>query len=275
MVGVDAGGSATRVVVCGGRTCEPSGARASMNALLTKDIPAQLAAIAREERADRIGVGMPGVRAAGTAAELSAATEALSGIPVVVVEDVEAARAGAFLGGPGIVVAAGTGTVALGSDGTGLSRAGGHGFLLGDEGGAYWIGRQAVACALRHADRYGDCSPLGDAIMRQTGGDLASLVARVHRAPADRSLLASLAPLITAAAETDADARRITDAAADHLVELARIVAARVGDVPVAGIGGVFESARIWDRFSTRCAAARPLAQPSVGAALIAARRLT
>ena len=56
----------------------------------------------------------------------------------------EAALLGAFDGGPGIVVIAGTGSTALGraADGA-LCRVGGHGYLLGDEGSGYWIGNQA------------------------------------------------------------------------------------------------------------------------------------
>jgi N-acetylglucosamine kinase-like BadF-type ATPase len=47
-----------------------------------------------------------------------------------------------------VVVIAGTGSAAFGWNGESQARAGGHGFLLGDEGSAYWIGRAAARAAL-------------------------------------------------------------------------------------------------------------------------------
>ena len=62
---------------------------------------------------------------------------------VTVISDVEAAHLGALGGRPGILLLAGTGSMALGRDARGRwARAGGWGPLLGDEGSAFWIGRE-------------------------------------------------------------------------------------------------------------------------------------
>ena len=46
---------------------------------------------------------------------------------------------------PGVVIIAGTGSIAYGHNGQGqAARAGGWGYVLGDEGSGYWIGRHAL-----------------------------------------------------------------------------------------------------------------------------------
>jgi N-acetylglucosamine kinase-like BadF-type ATPase len=73
--------------------------------------------------------------------------------PVVVVGDMEIALEAAFGTGPGVVVIAGTGSIAYGRDAQGnTARAGGWGFAIGDEGSAHWIGREAVSAVLRKSD---------------------------------------------------------------------------------------------------------------------------
>lgn len=73
--------------------------------------------------------------------------------PIVVVGDMEIALQAAFDTGPGVVVIAGTGSIAYGRNEEGkTARAGGWGFAVGDEGSAHWIGRAAVIAVLRAAD---------------------------------------------------------------------------------------------------------------------------
>ena len=205
-------------------------------------------------------------------------------MPVRVAADMTVAWLGAFLGRPGIVVAAGTGSFAVGGhDLASLRRAGGNGFLVGDEGSAYWLGREAVRAALADVDGTGPPTGLRMLIERQTGLDLASLVRTVHSSPGDRSVLAGLAPLVTRAAgdgapgsgdgaggEGDPVARRIVESAADALADLARSIQRQFGPLPVAAVGGVLAG-------PLRCHLARrvplqdPAAEPAVGAALLAA----
>ncbi|MFD1541824.1 hypothetical protein ACFSJ0_32575, partial [Nonomuraea guangzhouensis] len=74
---------------------------------------------------------------------------------VMITTDVVTSHAGAFSGGPGVVLAAGTGAIALGVSTAGGSGArpavvrqvDGWGFLYGDAGGGYWIGRRGLEAA--------------------------------------------------------------------------------------------------------------------------------
>ncbi|HEY7279166.1 MAG TPA: BadF/BadG/BcrA/BcrD ATPase family protein, partial [Trebonia sp.] len=195
-----------------------------------------------------------------------------TGRPVRVTGDGETAWLGAFGAAPGIAVFAGTGSGAMGRDGERWARAGGHGFLLGDEGSAYWIGRAAANAALRWEDGMGGSAALRDAVVEASGRDLTALVKDVHSHPAERDRLALLAPVVTALAGEDETARRIAIEAAGHLAELAAAVGRKLGPLPVCGIGGVLHAPVIWDRFVELTGAVRPLAPPEVGAALLAGR---
>jgi N-acetylglucosamine kinase-like BadF-type ATPase len=272
LLGIDAGGSATRaVIVADGRVTERFTAP-PMNALLSLDLTDRLAELISAAGASAAGVGLPGMRSPADAARLGTELTRRAGYPVRVTWDGETAWLGAFCTQPGIAVFAGTGSGALGGDGERWARAGGHGFLLGDEGSAYWIGRAAANAALRWEDGTGGSAALRDAVVEACGSDLDALVEDVNSHPAERGRLALLAPVATALAGQDETARRIALEAAGHLAELASAVRRRLGPLPVCGMGGVLRAPVIWDRFAELTGAVRPLAPPEVGAALLAGR---
>jgi glucosamine kinase len=242
-----------------------------MNALLTTGFADQLHRIIAAANPNAAGIGLPGVHATGQAHELSQALTQQTGIRVHVTGDADTARHGAFLGAPGLVVIAGTGSAALGWDGERFARAGGHGFLLGDEGSAYWIGREAVRAALRWEERRGGSELIHRTVTQATGPDLEVLISEVNAHPADRARLAALAPAVTAIAGPDPEAGRIIECAAEQLAGLAESIRRRLGPLPVAGAGGVFRNPALWARFAELTGAARPLAPAAVGAALLAA----
>ena len=100
------------------------------------------------------GLGLAGLRGPDHATDLGARLAAATGVDVVVVDDTEAALAGAFGAGPGVIVIAGTGSNALGQSGDGrTARAGGYGFLVGDEGSAYWFAESGNARCVALARR--------------------------------------------------------------------------------------------------------------------------
>lgn len=270
ILGIDAGGSSTRAVVVQEGRITGSLRAGPMNALLTRGIAERVADLARRVDPVAIGLGMPGVRSDAVAQRIGEAIACLVGCPVRVTSDAQVAMLGAFLGAPGLVVVAGTGSVALGSDGDRMARAGGHGFLLGDDGGAYWIGREAVRAALRWEDSMGGSEALYRGVLRASGRGLRDLINAVHANPAERNLLACIAPMVTEVAATDAGAREIAREAAAHLAELARAVQMRIGALAVSGVGGVFEAPVVWSMFAEVTGACRPLAAPAVGAALLA-----
>jgi N-acetylglucosamine kinase-like BadF-type ATPase len=243
-----------------------------MNALLTTDLAGRLLGLITTEGATATGIGMPGLRSPTESARLSRELAEQAGCPVQVTSDGQAAVLGAFGTAPGIAVFAGTGSGAMGYDGQRWARAGGHGFLLGDEGSAYWIGRAAANAALRWEDGMGGSRALHEAVISTTGTQLAGLVDGVHSHAAERGRLTMLAPLVTELAAVDEAARRIADQAAVHLAELALAVRRELGPLPVCGLGGVLRAPVIWDRFAGLTGAVRPLAPPEVGAALLAWR---
>jgi glucosamine kinase len=276
ILGVDAGGSGTRVVILEGGTVTPQSAGPPMNALLTDGFAGQLGEIIRAAGATAAGIGLPGLRQPDQARQLGETLTRQTGCPVHVTSDADSAQAGAFLGAPGVVVIAGTGSAAFGSDGARHARAGGHGFLLGDEGSAYWIGRAAVRAALRWADGMGGSALIHDAVVQATGDGLDALIGVVSTHPAERDRLTVLAPVITGLAAEDPEARTIARRAAGHLAALAGAVRRRLDPgrpLPVAGAGGVFGAPVIWDRFAELTGATRPLAPAAVGAALLAGQR--
>jgi N-acetylglucosamine kinase-like BadF-type ATPase len=270
LLGIDAGGSRTKVVLLEAGQVTGLPDRPPMNSLLTENLTERLHAIIRAAAPTAAGIGIPGLRSLSQGHQLGAALTRLTGCEVRVTSDSQVARLGAFRDAPGIVVIAGTGSSALGFDGQRWERAGGHGFLLGDEGGAYWIGCAAVRAALRWEDGRGGSELIHQTVTQATGCSLDALIRAVHSSPSERNRLAVLAPVITELAAADTEALRITEEAARHLAALAQAVQRRLGPLPVAGVGGVFEAPLIWDRFTELTGATRPLAPPAVGAAMLA-----
>jgi glucosamine kinase len=272
LLGIDAGGSATRVVLVADGQVVSALLAAPMNALLTGSLEDRLLELIKPSGATAAGIGMPGLRSAREVARLSEALSRRAGCPVHVVADGETAVLGAFGAAPGIAVFAGTGSGAMGWDGRRWVRAGGHGFLLGDEGSAYWIGRAAVNAALRWEDGMGGSAALHRAVIQASGCDLAALVKDVHSHPAERTKLALIAPFVTELAAEDDAARQIARHAAGHLAELAETLRRSLSPLPVSGLGGVLRAPVVWDRFAELTGAVRPLAPPEIGAAILAWR---
>lgn len=274
-LGIDAGGTGLRTAWIAGGRLETAEVEHGFNFLLDDGASERFAAQIRAHDATTVGIAVPGLaRVPGAAAALADELRTLTGAEVIVESDAVAAWLGAFLGAPGIAVIAGTGAVALGGSRDHLQRAGGYGYLIGDAGGGYWIGRQALAAALAGVDGSGPATALSAAIAESWGCSLDDAVVRVHQRPTDRTLLAGLAPLVATGAESgDGVCVEILDRGGDELAALAAAVRSRVGDLPVAGVGGIFQIARLKAAFCTRTGAREPLAPPPVGALLLAGAR--
>lgn len=273
LAGIDAGGSATRVIVLAGGSVCPRPDAPPMNAVITPDVAGRLLPLITSASCDAAGIGLPGVRTSGTGPELSRVLTERAGIPVRVTDDGVTSVLGAFGGEPGIVVHAGTGSGARGWDGTRWAHAGGHGYLLGDEGSAYWLGRAAVSAALRWLDGNGGSSALHDAVTAAAGCSLPGLARKIYNDPSERVFVTGLAPVLASvAASGDAVALSLCEEAASELAALASALRSRLGSsLPVCGTGGVLSAPVIWDRFAALTGAVRPAAPPEIGAALLAA----
>jgi len=180
----------------------------------------------------------------------------LNAAQLVVVTDAAIALTGATGGGPGIIVIAGTGSIALGRNTAGReARAGGWGYIFGDEGGAFDIGRQALRAALRMEEGWGPETSLGAMLREATGAASINEVLHLFYTPAwPRSRVARLAAEVDrAAANSDVVAQRILARASQELAVLAAAVRTQLwqaGDaVEVAYIGGVFQSPAVLERF--------------------------
>lgn len=173
--------------------------------------------------------------------------------PIDVVGDMQTSLEAAFDTGPGVIVIAGTGSIAYGRDWQGkTARAGGWGFAIGDEGSAHWIGRAAVSALLRAADLTGetpenrDYSPFAKSLFKAWGvTSLDDLARAANSIPPPN--FAALFPVV-AASSGDLATRVLADAGRE-LAQVAAIVVHRLFakantvSVPVAMIGGVFRHA--------------------------------
>lgn len=273
VLGVDVGGGSTRAVLLQSGLQVADWKLPGGNLTLAPEpLLVMLRDLCAEARPRRVAVGLAGLRAAHAepVARLRGLLAAAAPDGFRVVSDAVAALLGAFGGAPGIVVCAGTGTVAVGGDPADPVVLGGHGFLVDDLGGAYDIGRRGLRAALRRHDR-GEPSLLGEELRGWVGSDLGVLVARVHAQPAERSLLAELAPLV--AESSDPDAEAVRDAAVDALVALADAARGLWPAAPLAWSGGVFACERIRERFVAATGARAPSSAPQLGVLLTLAAR--
>jgi N-acetylglucosamine kinase-like BadF-type ATPase len=274
LLGIDAGGtSLTAVLTDDGRvvarTREPA-----MNALLDADVTTRVTELLHRFDPDAAVLGLAGVRSSRHAHLIQSGIDSATDKPVLVTDDALIALAAAFHDAPGIVVSAGTGTFAIARDRTdSVHRLGGHGYLIGDEGGGYWIGRRLVAAALRSATGAGEHSPEVEELVFTTfGGGPGHVEATVYRQPTNRLQFSRLA----AAAGTmdDPMVNSIFDAAARELVTLTRAVRKRVPDVPVVFIGGLSRCPRLADRVRRDTGAMIGDCEPAQGAAGLAGHLL-
>ena len=168
--------------------------------------------------------------------------------PVRVVHDALVALVAGAPSGIGIVVVAGTGSIAYGVDPAGeTARSGGWGYLLGDEGSAFWLGHYAVRHAIRAADGRGVSTTLYPLICEKLGvSDPTELVKWFYDQELSRNRVADLASLVeTASADGDEVAETLMDQAAKHLASAARAVANHLtfpDPYPIVLAGGAFKA---------------------------------
>ena len=177
---------------------------------------------------------------------------------LVVTDDAVIALAGATTTGQGIVTIAGTGSIAFGRNRAGrTARAGGWGYIFGDEGGGFDIARRAARAALRLEEGWGPATVLRESLLVATGSENANqMVHRFYTAEWPRSRVATLARLVDGAAvEGDAVALGILRAAARQLATLAGAVREELwapgAQLEIAYIGGVFQSGILLESFRT------------------------
>ena len=150
--------------------------------------------------------------------------------------------------GEGIVVYAGTGSVAyhVAKDGSVL-RAGGQGFMIGDEGAGFWIGKSGLRQVLRWLDRGEEVSskPLAQHLYAAIGGSSWSRM-REYVYGGGRQAVAALAPAVgKAASEGDEAAKAILRQAGHELAELGLSLKQQLGNLPVTLCGGALRVSQL------------------------------
>ena len=281
VAGVDGGGTKTRVILADGEgnhladVTGPGSAMAPGRADHSSEVIQSLIRQALTEAGvdeQRLKVLVAGIAGVGRESETRALLAALEDLEiaesVVVQGDGEIALTDAFGPGAGIILIAGTGSIAYGrSPSRVLARCGGWGPAFGDEGSGAWIGRKALAIVASAADGREPATALTGAVLTAAQvNEPAQLIP--WGIAAKPSELAALAPVVfNAASAGDLRANALVGLAVEELVLHVRALALKLfGDeraaVPVAFSGGLLHKGSfLRKRLEQRLKSAVPGAQ--------------
>jgi N-acetylglucosamine kinase-like BadF-type ATPase len=297
VLGVDGGGSATRsVIISTGGEVLATGKAGPSNPI-TVGAERALANIieAVDEASARCGVhtflasrlGVAGTDRSRLRQELLDGMRPSYG-DTAIVSDAASALAGDTGCRPGVVVIAGTGSIAYGENKLGeTARAGGWGWRLGDEGSGYTIGLKAIMAALRAHDGRAPETVLKQKIVSHLGlGSIEDIIDWVYEPGREPRDIAYLVPLVREAeAEGDVAAALVMAEAGAELGFVANAVIRRLGmsgEFLVSLNGGVFKQPsgyiiafeEVVRREAPECVLIKPRMPPLLGSGLIALRSL-
>ncbi len=246
------------------------------------------------EARQHMAAGLAGIRAA-VPAQPSAVVVGITGLPtdfaplitemlsgtfylpqtaLYVTDDLHLAYAAHFPSGGGTLVYAGTGSMAYHRTASDeVMRAGGHGFLIDDAGGAFWQGRQGLKAVLREVDEGRGESLLASRLFGVIGSQHWPDI-RAYVYGEGRAALARLAPAVYGAAVAgDPHAQDIQRRAGEELARLGGTVLRRTGNPQLALCGGSFNplvAASFHRQFADRNVMFTPTVSPLLGALALA-----
>jgi len=249
LLGIDIGASRSRARLCtGGQiAAESRGPSASLPAAGRDQAEATLTRLLDDLKLGQTG-HLDAICAGSAGLSVPGAREFLHGRlarltrpgTLTIVTDIQLVLPAAGLTS-GVAVVCGTGSVAVGSYSGRTVQIGGWGFLLGDEGGGYWVVREAVRHLLDRRDHGAPPGPLGDQLLTATGAtDLAALHRLVYQQPHRPASWARHANLVLDSA--DPAAATITTRAADTVAALAAAASKELDpgiSLPVVLAGGL------------------------------------
>jgi N-acetylglucosamine kinase-like BadF-type ATPase len=251
-LGIDAGASATQWALINQSGVQISGVEAAMDGHIYRaaskdrmnEVTDRIAQQIRGFTVSGVYLGITGVLTDGSIEQL---LKEKFGADATVVSDIELAYRANFSKGQGILLYAGTGSVAYAIDtNSRVHKIGGWGYLLGDEGAGYWIGREAIRQALLTLENQ---DVISDGVLTQLilnemdATDWNSIKEFVYSQ--ERSAIAALSRTVDKAAnDGDMAAILILKAAAGHLVDLVNRVDGILGEslLPVKFTGGISSS---------------------------------
>jgi glucosamine kinase len=260
-LGIDGGGSQTRCVVGDENSVLGAGSSASCKVQRVGEACARdsLAAAIHEacvharispREIARTCAGVTGSARHGIANIMHELISSIVAGEIGVVGDVEIAFEDAFGDEPGLLVIAGTGSIAYGRNAQGATaRAGGWGHAISDEGSGYWIGIEGVRAALQARDRGEDSALLSELMDKIGATDVNDFIVMINANPAPD--FAAFFPAILAAGDGgDALATKVLEQSGIELAKLAQIVIGRLfassfvnsDEIQLATHGGVLAS---------------------------------
>jgi len=259
-LGIDGGGSKTACVVGDDKTVLGSGTAGPSNVVRVGEQRAREEITAAVKQAcddanvepsqiTRSCVGVAGGARAETAESVGRIVRGIVSGDVEIVGDMVIAMEAAAGSAAGVVVIAGTGSIAYGRNVAGqTARAGGWGFAISDEGSAHWIGRAALASSMKAYDEGQNAALLEGLMSAWNVKTREQIIMAANASPAPD--FAALFPVVLAADEkSDATAHDVLAQAGAELAGLAKSVIMRLfrdgEDVRVAMSGGVFRNAAL------------------------------
>jgi len=269
VIGIDGGGTKTHAILVGldgGVLAESFGGPTNLQTVNIKiasstifDLITETCAKAQctSDDLQNIVLGLAGAGRPADRAELSSSLLGLSlkkKFPlknVTIETDARIALEAAFAGGPGIVLIAGTGSIALyrSEDGK-LLRAGGWGYLLGDEGSGYAIAKDALNFVMRQVDGRSEKTLLATKALEFFGvSQIDEIIAKVYHERADLAAFAQ--KVFDAVAERDRVAHMVIVKNSTELIELVRVLTMKLRPrkkLPVALMGGLLESENVYSK---------------------------
>lgn len=278
LIGVDGGGSGTRVLLADGTGAVLAQGAAGPSGLgLGIDRAWQSISDACADAFSRAGISLDwahcvlgcGLAGVNNRDWLDAFKAGAPAVRALVVEsDAYTTLLGAHGGAPGVIVALGTGSIAAALDADGHFRvAGGYGFPSGDEASGAWLGLRAIVHAQRALDGRVRPDAYSSALLERIGvSDRDALV--VWLCAANQTAYAALAPVVLAHATHPAAARLLAEAGAD----IAALVDALDpgGQLPVALCGGLGPALTAFVQAPHRSRLAAPRADSAHGALWLA-----
>ncbi len=227
-LGIDAGASATKWALINENGPVASGVREAMDGHLYREASVQrmrkvLSEISTEIKGVEVSAVYMGITGVTHDGSIEKEIKSVFSCESTVVSDIELAYRANFADGDGILLYAGTGSVAYAIDENGaVHQIGGWGYLLGDEGAGYWIGKEAIRVALFSIEskkKIEELSLAAQVLKEINAHNWNTVKAFVYSQ--DRSAIAALSKIVDSAASAgDTDAISILNKAAGRLADL-------------------------------------------------------